>query len=200
MRAEQSDDEALERIEERLDALEHTLADLRDQVQKTTNRDIPLLKGTIRALLGDEFDGIDALPDAGRSVRRQFNTQEERLSELEAQLDTLSNIGNESSTKAEKFVAVLNFALNKRSANDKVAITPNEIRGCTGVSRRYAYELIDAMANDLDGVTMREAQRVRTSNGTKRKGKALLVDCEVVHGTNRCVNQFTTGNTDEGGG
>lgn len=40
-------------------------------------------------------------------------------------------------TKAEKITAVLVFAQNKAGDDGKVAVTPAEIRGCTGVSRRY---------------------------------------------------------------
>lgn len=49
------------------------------------------------------------------------------------------------------------------------------------------------MAGCIDGVGMREAQEVQTGSGTARKGKALLVDCEVVHSGSEGMNQFTTG-------
>jgi len=93
---------------------------------------------------------------------------------------------------------VLAFAQNKAGESGKVAVTPAEIRGCTGVSRRYAYDLVDAVAADVAGVQVRESKRVRTGNGTERKQKALLVDCERVHELDDAVNSFTTTNRGDG--
>ena len=68
------------------------------------------------------------------------------------------------------------------------------------MSRRYAYKLIETMAGCIDGVSMREAHEVQTGSGTARKGKALLVDCDVVHSGDERVNQFTTAGAGKGGG
>ena len=40
-------------------------------------------------------------------------------------------------SKAAKYQTVLAFAQNNHSGTGKVAISPAEIKGCTGVSRRY---------------------------------------------------------------
>jgi hypothetical protein len=55
---------------------------------------------------------------------------------------------------------VLAFAHNKANGTDKVAVTPAEIRGCTGVSRRYAYDLVDTIATDIDGTRVRDPKQV----------------------------------------
>lgn len=91
------------------------------------------------------------------------------------------------------------FAANEAAGDGKVAVTPAEIRGLTGVSRRYAYDLVDPIAADVDGVPVRESQQVTTGTGTKHEQKALLVDCEEVHGLAEAVNLLTTegGGTDE---
>ena len=60
------------------------------------------------------------------------------------------------------------------------------------LSRRYAHDLITAMAADVAGVSVREPTRVQTTNGVKQKRKALLVDCERVRAATGRVNQFTT--------
>lgn len=44
----------------------------------------------------------------------------------------------------------------------KVAVTVSEIKGCVGVSRWYAYDLIDAMTSEINGVRLREARQVET--------------------------------------
>jgi hypothetical protein len=76
-----------------------------------------------------------------------------------------------------------------------VAVTADEIQGCVGGFRRYAYELIDAAADQLEGARVRAATEVQTSTGVEHKKKALLVDCEAVHGDDAGVNEFTTGPT-----
>jgi hypothetical protein len=200
MNAEQTDDATSERIEDRLDLLEHELAELREEIQTATNRDIPLLKGTLRTLLDGELEGIDAFPDAGRELRRELDAREARVGKLEERMAALSDVGSDTSTKAEKFAAILAFAANKRSTNDKVAVTPSEIRGCTGVSRRYAYDLIEAMDADIDGVRIRDPDQVTTRSGDTQKRKALLVDCDRVHADSGDVNQFTTGGASNGSG
>jgi hypothetical protein len=144
-----------------------------------------------------DIETVYEFPDAGRAVGERLAEYDERLSAVEGQLETLRDIDDEPSSKKAKFAAVVAFAANKRSGN-KVALSPHEIKGCTGVSRRYAYELIETVAGCIDGVGMREAQEVQTGSGTARKGKALLVDCDVVHSGNERVNQFTTVGIGEG--
>jgi hypothetical protein len=180
-------------LERRLDAVEEAVHDLQETVSLATNRDIPLLKGTVRSLVDADIESLDELPDAGRTFRRCCADREERLQAVESHLEALGDAGAANSTKAEKYSAVLSFAHNKRNGNAKVAVSPAEIKGCTGVTRRYAYDLLDEMAADVAGVQVREAHQVETGSGVKRKGKALLVDCEDIHADVVGVNQFTKG-------
>lgn len=187
-----------EDVLERVAALERSLEAVQTELRDATNRDIPLLKGTLRAIMATEIDTIDEFPAAGRAFGQRLVQQEERLAETEAQMEVVSE-HSAKSTKAEKIAAVLSFARNKADKNGKVAVTPTEIRGCTGVSRRYAYDLVDAMAAEVDGVSVRASHRVQTGTGSKRKQKALLVDCDQVHGLKDTVNEFTTGGGAENG-
>jgi hypothetical protein len=166
-------------------------------MQTGATRDIPLLKGTVRAIISAEIDSLEELPAAGRAFGRRVVDREERLSQVEARLDVLGR-HSDASTKADKIAAVLAFAQNK-AGGGKVAVTPAEIRGCTGVSRRYAYDLVDAIAEEVAGVRIREGGTVQTASGTERKPKALLVDCERVHDQREAVKQFTTGGEVEEG-
>jgi hypothetical protein len=179
----------------RLAALEQRVDALETELHTAMDRDIPLLKGTVRAIIDADIETLDELPPAGRTFGQQVQTVAERLAAVEQQLETLGEIGEESSSKEEKFAAILSFAANKQTGNGKVALSPHDIKGCTGVSRRYAYELIDAMAASVDGVQVREEETIQTGNGRKRKGKALLVDCDTVHEGHSAVNTFTTGGT-----
>lgn len=184
-------------IKERLTIIEQRLDAIHQELETATNRDIPLLKGTIRGIVTTEIETIDELPAAGRAFGEQLVARGERLSEIEAHLEVLQQ-SSDPSTKAEKVATVLAFAANKADSDGKVAVTPAEIRGCTGVSRRYAYDLVETIAVDVDGVQVRESTQVATANGTKHKQKALLVDCEQVHGLADGVNSFTTGEGDTG--
>ena len=187
-----------EALARRVAALEEVVAELQDEIRTAVHRDLPLLKGTVRGMAHTDIETVHEFPDAGRAVGERLAQYDERLSAVERQLDAVSDIDDEPSSKKAKFAAVLAFAANKRSGNGKVALSPHEIKGCTGVSRRYAYELIETMAGCIDGVGMREAHEVQTGSGTARKGKALLVDCDVVHSGDASVNQFTTDATGEG--
>jgi hypothetical protein len=76
-------------------------------------------------------------------------------------------------------------------------VTADEIQGCVGISRRYAYDLIEEAAEMCAGVRLREAKDVQTSTGVEHKKKALLVDCEAVRVDGDGVKQFTTAGVGE---
>lgn len=189
--------EDIEELRERIGELEDQLETIQAELQTAANRDIPLLKGTVRGMLQGEIKTIDEFPEAGRAFGQRVAERGERLDQLEAQLEMLTQ-HTDPSTKAEKINTVLAFAQNKADEGGKVTVTPAEVRGCTGVSRRYAYDLVEAVAADVPGVQIREAKQVQTANGTKRKQKALLIDCEDVHELDEAVNSFTTPNGGDG--
>ncbi len=182
-----------ETLQERVAALEATVAELRESLDRATNGDIPLLKGTVRAITDADIDELRELPDAGRAFNGQVGTHDARLDTVEEQLAALGDINTTKTTKEQKLAAVLHFATNKRGTQSgTVAVTADEIQGCVGVSRRYAYDLIEEAAEVYAGVRVREARDVQTSTGVEHKKKAMLVDCEAVHGNGAGVNQFTT--------
>lgn len=180
-------------LQERIAALEASVAEMNARLDRAVNRDIPLLTGTVRAALAADIDEIGELPDAGRTFNRQVKTYEERLNAVERQLAAFGDVSTTKTTKEQKLAAVLHFAANKQGGlSQTVAVTADEIQGCVGVSRRYAYDLIEEAADVCAGVRVREATDVQTSTGVKHKKKALLVDCEQVHTDGGSVNQFTT--------
>lgn len=178
--------------------------DLTEEVTTATNRDIPLVKGTIRAMVETDIETVHDLPAAGRTFGARIDEPADRerrgRDEMERRLADLGDVGTRKTTKEQKLAAILAFAVNKRGEQaEKVAVSATEIRGCVGVSRRYAYDLMHAMAAEIEGVSVRESKRVQTSSGIKRKKKALLVDCERVHSGTDGVNEFTTGGDDNEG-
>jgi tetrahydromethanopterin S-methyltransferase subunit G len=54
-----------ETLQERVAALEAGVAEVSDRLDRVVNRDIPLLKGTVRAAVDADIDDIGELPDAG---------------------------------------------------------------------------------------------------------------------------------------
>lgn len=156
-------------LRERVKTLESRVETVESRLETATNRDIPLLKGTFRSIVDADIETIEEFPAAGRAFGQQYAERGDRLANVEARLEVLGT-HTDASTKAEKFAAILSFAQNKADDNGKVAVTPAEIRGCTGVSRRYAYDLVDSIASEVDGVALQESQQVQTGSGTERKG------------------------------
>ena len=140
-------------LRERLKALKNRVETVESRLETATNRDIPLLKGTFRSIVNADIETIEEFPAAGRAFGEQYAERGDRLADVEARLEVLGT-HTDASTKAEKFAAVLSFAQNKADGNGKVAVTPAEIRGCTGVSRRYAYDLVDLIASEVDGAAL----------------------------------------------
>jgi hypothetical protein len=173
--------------------LEGRVDDLEASLRPVVNHDLPLITAAMRALVDEEADGLDDLPEAARSVREDRREARAQLNDLGDRVAALGDVGAEATTKEQKFAAVLAFAFNKRDGQSKVSVTPGEIRGCTGVSRRYAYELVEAIGEEVAGCRVREAETVQTGSGSKRKPKALLVDCRGVQYESVDVSEFTTG-------
>ena len=79
------------------------------------------------------------MPDAGRERNDQLEEFERRLVALERQLASIEDVTTEKTSKKEKIAAICAFAQNKTNTQaSTVAVTAAEIRGCVGVSRRYA--------------------------------------------------------------
>jgi hypothetical protein len=164
------------------------------QLDQVTDKKIPLLVATLRRIFGAEIDDIEELPSLADDLQERLVTLEAHLETVERQLSTFGDIETEPTSKDEKIAAVLVYATNKRDPEQStVAVTAPEIKGCASVSRRYAYDLVDAIAEDVAGCQLRESTTVQTGAGAKHKPKAVLVDCEVVHGERGAVNSFTTG-------
>lgn len=141
----------------------------------------PQLKGTVRAIGDAETNENGELTDAAQSFNREVATHTERLKAVERQLTALGDVGAAKTIKAQKLSAICLFVQNKRGCQSTVAVTAEKIQGCVGVSRRYAYDLIEIAAEELDGGRVHEATDARTNTEVECKKKALLVNCEVVH-------------------
>ncbi|WP_318568839.1 restriction endonuclease [Salinigranum marinum] len=126
------------------------------------------------------------MSDSGsrESLAARLTALEDTVESLETRVDALATVGAEMNSKEEKYATVLELAFGKCGDSETVSVGPHEIRECTSVSRRYAYELIDDMGTSLPGCTVRESDVVETITGTRRRSKALLVDRAVVRSQN----------------
>ena len=190
------------------DELEEEVAELRERMQ-TTESDIAFIKRTLVTLTDADLkdDGhhpLEGLPESGERTRASIDDLRDAVSHHDEQLAAVSDVSQKQTEKEGKVASIAAFAMQQ--ANDPeatVLIDVNEIRGCTGVTRRYAYELIDNIGEDAEyeWASVRTPETVQTSSGPKQKAKGLLIDCDTLRKSSQQpdgVNLFNTRSGEEG--
>lgn len=107
--------------------------------------------------------------------------------------------------KDARAAQLVEFADNLRDDGDDGAkLDVQDIRGATGVSRRYAYDLVDELPEEF--AYIRDRKNVEQfgdaeigGGGTESEPIGIYVDVEEAHRVEEDVNKFTT-ETAEGGG
>jgi len=171
----------------------------------------PKLVERVRELEAAIEDLRELTGKRGAETNRRMADIERQLDDLQTaveshgeQLEAVADIGTEKTGKAEKVAAIAAFAMGKVDGTQtKTTVEASEIRGCVDVTRRYAYELIDAIgtSTEYEWAAVRDEQTVPTGNGTARKKKALKVDCDRLQKSSHApesVNKFTTRSHEEG--
>ena len=126
-------------------------------------------------------------------------------------LDTIADIGDDKTSREEKLGAIIAYANQARDNSSKVLITPKEIAGATGCSKRYGYDLVDeigGLREDGSGgnygegeypwAAVRKARTVPTANGGERKEKGLKIDFDRVQRDPDALNWFNNGSGGNG--
>lgn len=167
--------EAMDRDElvEKVEGMEHRLSKLQEVVYETFK---------------PRLDTLEAENDQLR----------DRVDRLEGEVEAIRDLGSERTSKEEKIAQVVIYAENETdSADGKTTVLPKTVKGIVGVSRRYAYDLIDDMVDDYEWA--RDPQEVprRPDQDTPQKG--VLIDLERLHDDEESVNKFTTGIHGNGG-
>lgn len=155
---------------------------------------------------------IDSRLDGTASVQEQL---EQRLDDLEAEnrdlreevvelrstVDDLVSIMESDGGKEQKVRDILHYAVRKRNDQPVVIVKPGEVRGATGCSRRYSYDLIDELPTQREWLLSPDEMQQYGSLeiDTDAQDKRMGVDFEGVHGDPAPVNKFTTGTTGSGG-
>ena len=175
-------------LEARVHELESAVEDLRD------------LTGKRAAETNQRMSGIEQqLEDIQTAVESHGET-----------LATIADVESEKSSEGEKIGAIVAYADQARGGTSKALVTPKEIAGATGCSKRYAYDLIDKIgglddeASDFDEgpypwASVRKATTVPTANGSEKKAKALKIDFDRVQRDPTALNQFNNGTGGDGG-
>lgn len=167
--------------------------------------------GSLKSSLGGLESRVDAFSTWLENVDSRVEELEEENDELREKLEALQNrldvIEASSSSKEAKIRDIVEYAENKRSKDqNSVKVTPKEIKGAAGVSRRYAYDLIDDEIGLpaehhwlISAEQAREQQYGNVEMDWDASTRGLVVDCEALHSDSEAVNKFTTRDSSEGG-
>lgn len=144
----------------------------------------------------------EALDDY-EQLRDEHERFKDRLAEIETQLDAIQDLGREKTTKEEKIAAIVRYAQNTArgdGTSGRVALKVKTLKGVAGVSRRYAYDLIDELPDEYEWLHNRStvSQYGDLEIGRDGPDRALIVDLEVLHTDEQAVNKFTTSTTGAG--
>jgi len=177
-----------------------TLAERVDKLEQENQR----LEATVQALDSRVADIVEVLAGttSSRTMRSKYDGQTDllgRVMEIETEMAAVQSIGNEKSTKEEKIAQVVAFAENQRSPDtNATTVTMQNIKGATGVSRRYAYDLAEDMIAQYDWA-LDPAEQTRAVD-QKQRQRGVMVDFEQLHTDPAAVNKFTTPSGRKGAG
>lgn len=154
----------------------------------------------------DDRTPLDAASQAIEQVHHisdELAAKQSRIKQLEARVESLENVVNAES-KSGKVQRIIDYAKNQAEDGQRaVVVTAKEIRGVTGVSRRYAYDIIDEWPDDYGFFVARKnltqyGDLEREDREDRGRGLVVILDGSV-HSNVVSVNQFTTRSRSEGG-
>lgn len=138
-------------------------------------------------------DRVSELEDENNELR-------DRLEALEARMEVLEDGSSSKDGKVRQIVA--GAENNRTGEQPAVVIDAAKIVTVTGVSRRYAYDLIEDLPEQHHWILTRSEARERQFGSVEiddgKQTKAIVVDFEALHSDPEAVNKFTT--STEGGG
>ena len=147
---------------------------------------------------------LEGLPESGEQTRTSIEDLQGAVNQHGEQLAAVSDVSQKNTEKEGKVASIAAFAMQQANdPHETVLVDVNEIRGCTGVTRRYAYKLIDDIGEDAEyeWASVRKPETVQTSSGSKQKAKGLLVNCDRLRESSQQpdgVNLFNTRSGPEG--
>ncbi len=160
----------------RLDELDEELSEARDHL----NRELALVRKR-----------VTDLEEENEALRERVADLEDRVAVLEGQ--------QRSEGKDARVAELVEFADNLRDDQRGAKLDIQDIMGATGVSRRYAYDLVEELPEEYGYVLDRTDVDQYGDLQIDDDVRGLFVDVEAAHRAEDGVNQFTT-RTAEGGG
>jgi ERCC4-type nuclease len=151
----------------------------------------------------EEITAETGMVEAAKEIAEEFQSISERLADIEKNVNAISDLGREKTTKEEKIAAIVQYSLNQAtgSKKDAVALRPKEIKGVAGVSERYAYNLVDDLPDEyeffLDKSKVKQYGSLEIDKDSQQR--ALLIDLELLQDDDEALNKFNNGTTNEGG-
>lgn len=195
-------EEALELVAE----LQETVEGLKQTVEIQQNQLRTLRSlvavGGFRELEGElEDHGFETIAEWLEATMATDETTEleNRLDALESNVGILEETG---SSKEMKVRDIVGQAVNLADADQPGAVlTARDIKGATGCTRRYAYDLIDDLPDEYH--FLKDRKEVKQYGDLEldwdAQARGLFVDLEQLHTDPEAVNKFTTENSGNGG-
>jgi hypothetical protein len=153
----------------------------------------------------DDRTDIDAVNETISELQRaiaDLGATQDEVEQLRSRVDSLETLVH-AQGKRGKVAAIIKYAKHKGSQQDDgVMLSPKEIRGATGVSRRYSYQIIEDWPDEFGFFLRREnlSQYGQLEIATDADGPRLVVVFDgSVHSRVTSVNQFNTEIAVEGG-
>ena len=154
---------------------------------------MPLSRAELQAMDRDELvDAIVTMDERLRHtqevlfelVRPAVDDLDDDVEALRADVARLSARVGEANGKDQKVRAIVRFAENKREPGQPVVkVTPAEVKGATGCSRRWSYSLVDDLPDDYEWLLSPDDMRTYGSLEREDDRKVLGVDFDGVHST-----------------
>lgn len=158
---------------------------------------LPTSAEEARELLGSLRDRVDDLEQRFDARANWLEKNSDRIAELEDENDelrdrvesleelvsNLRDIGSGQTSKEAKIAALVTYADRVRADDqDRVPITPRTMAGVAGIQKRYAYDLIDELAESDTFPWAFDARDVdATLPGQENRVRALLIDFRFQH-------------------
>lgn len=194
------------------DELVETVVELSERVDDVENQpsldgiEMAAVRKLLNGLAGVSGEGADPTQmnavDTAQAAIERVDDLLNRIEQLEAENDRLRSRvdGTDSSGKDQKVQDIVSFANNTRGNDPAVKLTAKDIKGATGCSTRYAYDLMDDLPEEYDWMLspqdMLQYGSLEIDNHDERR---LGVDFEGVHSSGCPLNKFNNGNSGEGG-
>ena len=202
------------RQDERINTLEAEVKHKDAKIRKLEST-VEDLEGLIKALKNRNDTLVDLLFDREKWENTEYADKDaeplaerveqlgDRLVELEQNIAAISDLGREKTTKEEKIAAMVQFAMNQATdpTAERVALTPKEIKGVTGVGLRHAYNYLDELPGEfeflLDKADVKQYGDLEIDKSSQKR--ALIVDLELLHSDEQALNKFNNRTEEKGG-